>query len=55
MMTERAADLQELIAAAKPLYASLSDDQKEIANHLLMHGMEHHEWGGHGGWEHGPR
>jgi hypothetical protein len=60
-LTQQAADLAELTAAIKPLYAVLSDDQKETANHLLMHGMGHGEHGrfGHGGWHggdgHGPR
>jgi hypothetical protein len=58
MMTERAADLGALIAAAKPLYASLSDAQKQVADHLLMAGLDGEHpgprmgWGGHGG--HGP-
>jgi hypothetical protein len=59
MMTERAAALGELIAAAKPLYATLSDEQKQMANHLLMRGMDGDHghrggWGGHGPGGHGP-
>jgi hypothetical protein len=60
MMTERAADLEKLIAAAKPLYASLSDAQKQVADHLLMDGMggghdgPHMGWGGHGPGGRGP-
>ena len=48
MMTTHAASLSELIAAAKPLYASLSDEQKKTADELLQP-----RWGGHGGM-HGP-
>jgi hypothetical protein len=51
-MTERAAALGELIAAAKPLYATLSDDQKQVADHLLMMDMHGGRWrhaGGPGG------
>jgi periplasmic protein CpxP/Spy len=40
------ANMGEYIAALKPLYASLSDSQKEIAPQVLgRHG--------HGGWQHG--
>jgi hypothetical protein len=54
MMVTHAASLSELIAAAKPLYASLSDEQKKTADELLKP-----HWGGPGGmhgphgWEHG--
>ena len=44
-MTERSARLNELIAAAKPLYAVLSPEQKQIADGML-------ERGGHGGQRH---
>jgi hypothetical protein len=60
MMTEQAQELGELLTAAKPLYASLSDDQKQVADHLLMHGMggerpgQRMGWGGHGPGGHGP-
>jgi predicted secreted Zn-dependent protease len=37
-LTQRAKELDELLAAAKPLYASLSDDQKKAADRLLHHG-----------------
>ncbi|GIL39884.1 Spy/CpxP family protein refolding chaperone [Roseiterribacter gracilis] len=43
-LTQRAKDLDELLTAAKPLYASLSDDQKKAADRLL-----HHARGGMGG------
>jgi hypothetical protein len=60
MMTEQAQELGELLTAAKPLYASLSDDQKQVADHLLMRGMggerpgQRMGWGGHGPGDHGP-
>ncbi|MDB5364805.1 MAG: hypothetical protein JWM77_732 [Rhodospirillales bacterium] len=48
-LTQRAKELDELLTAAKPLYASLSDDQKKAADRLLHHGgMPHggpHEMG----------
>ncbi len=62
MLTQRASDLAELTTAIKPLYASFSDEQKEVANHLLMHGdgRGFHRFG-RDGWrggehdgEHGP-
>jgi len=34
-MTDAAAELSERLAAAKPLYASLSDDQKQIADEFV--------------------
>jgi hypothetical protein len=43
-LTEASADLAETIAAWKPLYATFSDAQKEIAPRVM---------GGHGGWHHG--
>jgi hypothetical protein len=49
MLTDAAADLAERIAVMKPLYASLSDSQKEIASEVL----EHRRGGGHGGWGRG--
>jgi hypothetical protein len=48
MMIENASALGELIAAAKPLYASLSDDQKRVADHLLMMGTHEERHGPHG-------
>ena len=45
MLTTASANIGEYIAALKPLYASLSDSQKEIAPQVLGH---HH----HGGWGH---
>lgn len=64
MMTKRAERLKAFSAAVKPLYASLNDEQKLVANGVLgqfasggkgRHG-EHGGWGGkhgrhhHGGW-----
>jgi hypothetical protein len=46
-MTDGAAALSEVIAAAKPLYASLSDEQKQTADELLSAHF------GHGGGRHG--
>jgi hypothetical protein len=37
-LTQRAKELDELLTAAKPLYASLSDEQKKAADRLLHHG-----------------
>lgn len=51
-MTEIAAELSERLAAAKPLYASLSDEQKGIADDLLAPHFGRHGFGhrfGHGG------
>jgi hypothetical protein len=45
MLTTASANMGEYITALKPLYASLSDSQKEIAPQVLGH---HH----HGGWGH---
>jgi hypothetical protein len=45
MLTDASANMGEYIAALKPLYASLSDSQKEIAPEVLGHH-------GHGGWHH---
>jgi hypothetical protein len=51
---ERSARLNEVIAAAKPLYASLSPEQKQIADNMLSQrgggGHMHHR-----GMHHGPR
>ncbi len=46
MMTDASADLAEFITAVKPLYASLSDSQKEVAaevlgEHMRDRGGEH--------------
>ena len=63
-MTERAAKTKEFSEVIKPLYASLTDEQKEVADHLLRRvasgkmGRGHHGkhkcgrgWHGrHGGW-----
>ena len=48
MLATASANTAELIAAVKPLYASLSDSQKEIAGQVLG-GHDGH----HGGWGHG--
>jgi hypothetical protein len=45
MLSTAAANTGELLVALKPLYASLSDSQKEIAPELLGHR-------GGGGWRH---
>jgi hypothetical protein len=50
MLTEAAANMAEFVAAAKPLYASFSDSQKEIAGEVLGH---HGHGGMRGGWGHG--
>jgi periplasmic protein CpxP/Spy len=46
MMTRAATGMNDLLTAAKPLYASFSDDQKKVADELLTHGgrraMMHH-------------
>lgn len=57
MMTDAAASLSDVLAATKPLYAVLSDDQKQTADELLAHrgghdgfGFGHHgSFGGHDG------
>lgn len=43
-MTDRAADLQKLIGAAKPLYQSLDDGQKRRFAELLRAGRQQHRW-----------
>ena len=48
MLTAATANMSEYIAALKPLYASLSDSQKEIAPQVLGH----HGHEGHGDWHH---
>jgi hypothetical protein len=47
-MQQRSARLGEVIAAAKPLYASLSPEQKQVADELLSQRGR----GGHGGRHH---
>jgi len=57
-MTERAAKEKEFAEVLKPFYATLSDEQKEVASHVLGrfghdgHGPRGHRWamdrGGHG-------
>lgn len=48
-MTQHAARLNEVIAAAKPLYAALSPEQRQIADGMLSHnrdggkGRRHHQ------------
>jgi LTXXQ motif family protein len=58
MMTDAAASLSEVLAAAKPLYASLSDEQKQTADELLGGRSGRGGWGGrhfgHGGFGGGP-
>ncbi len=50
MLTDASANMSEYIAALKPLYASLSDSQKEIAPEVLgHHGRGHEGWGHQGG------
>jgi hypothetical protein len=44
-LTEASANMAEMIAVLKPLYATLSDTQKEIAAEVL----ERHRGMGHGG------
>jgi hypothetical protein len=48
MMTQRASELGELLAVARPLYASFSPEQKEAADSLVRMHMEHGPWGHHG-------
>ena len=64
-LSERAERTKEFAEVLKPFYASLSDEQKEVANHLLRRfagGMKGHRrhahkrmCGGRGGWRHGGR
>jgi hypothetical protein len=54
MMADRASDLAELIAAAKPLYASLTPDQKKAADSLLQGHMGEDHWRPHGPMHGGP-
>jgi periplasmic protein CpxP/Spy len=46
-LAQRSARLNEVIAAAKPLYASFSPEQKQIADQMLAQGE--HRRGPHGG------
>jgi Spy/CpxP family protein refolding chaperone len=46
MMATRAQNMNELIAAGKPLYAALTPEQKQVADGLLT---PRHGRGGHGG------
>ncbi len=52
-LTEASAELSERIAAVKPLYAVLSDDQKQTADELLAHEGGHGGFGHHGGFHGG--
>jgi hypothetical protein len=46
-MTERAGKLKEFAAVVKPLYASFTEEQKEVADQLLRR-FTHEGWGRHG-------
>ncbi|HEX9465168.1 MAG TPA: Spy/CpxP family protein refolding chaperone [Alphaproteobacteria bacterium] len=46
-LARAASRLDEVVAAARPLYASFSDDQKKVADELLDRGRRHF---GRGGW-----
>lgn len=46
-LSTRAADLQKLAAAAKPLYDSLDDSQKRRFDILFRRGMAHGQWRNH--------
>jgi hypothetical protein len=50
ILTDVSAALSERLAAAKPLYAVLSDDQKQTADELLAHRGGHGGFGHHGGF-----
>jgi hypothetical protein len=52
MLTEAAANTAEMITVLKPLYATFSDSQKEVAGQVLEHGRGGM---GHGGWGRGER
>jgi len=52
MMVKQAAALEDFLIAAKPLYASLSDEQKKSADELLAHRLGHGRWEHPGGWGH---
>jgi len=56
-MTQRSAHLGEVIAAAKPLYASFSPEQKQVADEMLSRrgGRGGHHGGGHRGGHRGHR
>lgn len=45
---ERSQQLESFANALKPLYATLSDDQKQV----LKFAVAHRRGGGHGGWHH---
>jgi len=49
-MQQRAARLGEVINAAKPLYASFTPEQKQVADELISRGGRHGR--GHGGHRH---
>jgi zinc resistance-associated protein len=40
-LTQRAKELDELLTVAKPLYASLNDEQKRVADRLVQRGRGH--------------
>ena len=47
MLTKAAARMNDIVTAAKPLYATFTDDQKKTADEMLDHGGRHF---GHGRW-----
>ena len=49
-LTQRSARLNEVVTAAKPLYAAFSPEQKQIADQMLS--REGHRRGPHGGGHH---
>lgn len=55
MMSERAERMKGFVAAFKPLYATLSDEQKEVLRPLMRELAPGMGRGGHGGkrWAHG--
>ena len=56
MMERRSADLDRMLHALRPLYASFSDDQKRIADQLLMRAPERPDFAGREGPRNqGPR
>ena len=48
----RAENQARLLTALKPLYASLSPDQQQVANALMTRHMGEHHGEGHHGWHH---
>ena len=46
MLSTAATNLSDLIAAAQPLYASFSDEQKRLSNEFLAPHFGHHGFGG---------